>query len=129
MKLTGIEAIEYTTDAGLLLSKYADPTEDVTTGLTPEEARRIAQEDVNLIWIETVPYMYDLWVGERWVCGSGSLSRIVEDHARQSAWDGEDWKLTARLTERDKPSLDVIVLDSEHYNPGPRADGLSRLSW
>jgi hypothetical protein len=49
--LRGIEAIEYAEKNGLRLSKYADPTEDAREGLTVDEAREIAREDANLIYL------------------------------------------------------------------------------
>ena len=52
MRLEGHEAIEYAEANGLLLSKYADPTEDGRDGLEPEEARLIAREDSRLIYVE-----------------------------------------------------------------------------
>lgn len=52
MKLEGREAIQYAEENGLTLSKYADPTEDARTGLTPEEARVIAREDPRLVYLE-----------------------------------------------------------------------------
>lgn len=51
-KLTGIEAIIYAENNGLLLSKYTDPTEEARTDLTVQEAREIAKEDPSLIYIE-----------------------------------------------------------------------------
>lgn len=52
MKLKGYEAINYAEAHGLTLSSYNDPTEDARNGLTPEEARRIASEDPNLIYLD-----------------------------------------------------------------------------
>jgi len=51
-KLTGTEAIDYARENDLTLNKYADPTEDGRSGLTPEEAEEVATEDPSLIWIE-----------------------------------------------------------------------------
>ena len=51
-KFTGIEAIEYARVNDLTLNKYADPTEDARSGLTPEEAEDVAAEDPSLIWLE-----------------------------------------------------------------------------
>jgi len=50
--LSGYEAIEYAEANGLTLSKYNDPIEDAREGLTPDEARKIAAEDPNLIYVE-----------------------------------------------------------------------------
>ncbi len=52
MKLTRYQAIRYAEAHGLTLNKYEDPIEDAREGLTPEEARKVAEEDPNLIWIE-----------------------------------------------------------------------------
>lgn len=52
MKLTGYAAIEYAEANGMTLTKYNDPTEDHREGLTPDEARVIANEDPSLIYIE-----------------------------------------------------------------------------
>lgn len=51
MKLKGYEAISYAEANGLSLNKYNDPTEDARTDLTPDEARKIANQDPNLIYI------------------------------------------------------------------------------
>jgi hypothetical protein len=48
---TGHEAIELAdADASVILSKYADPTEDAREGITVDEARQIAKEDPSLIY-------------------------------------------------------------------------------
>ena len=52
-KLTGYDAIEYATVHGVTLNKYADPTEDARDGLSIDEAREIAREDVSLIYVVT----------------------------------------------------------------------------
>ena len=52
MNLTGTEAIDYARKNDLTLNKYADPTEDARSGLTPEEAEDVAAEDPSLIWLE-----------------------------------------------------------------------------
>lgn len=52
MKLTGQAAIAIAEANGLTLSKYADPIEDARTGLDPDEARKVASEDPNLIYID-----------------------------------------------------------------------------
>lgn len=51
MKLNGYEAINYAETNGLTLNKYNDPIEDARQGLTPEEARKIANQDPSLIYI------------------------------------------------------------------------------
>lgn len=51
-KLSGRAAIEYAQANGLTLSKYADPTEDAREGLSVDEAREIAAEDPELIYLE-----------------------------------------------------------------------------
>lgn len=58
--LTGYAAIDYAIANGLNLNKYTDPTEEARHGPTEEarhglsiaEARKIAEEDPGLIWIE-----------------------------------------------------------------------------
>ena len=54
--LSGWKALEYARAyagaPGLVISKYADPTEGARTGLTLAEATEIAKEDPGLIWIE-----------------------------------------------------------------------------
>lgn len=48
---TGNEAIELAeADSSITLNKYNDPTEEAREGITIEEARQIAKEDVNLIY-------------------------------------------------------------------------------
>jgi hypothetical protein len=54
-RLEGSEAIAYAREHGLTLSKYADPTEDARTGLTPEEADVIRREDPRLIYVDIEP--------------------------------------------------------------------------
>lgn len=49
--LTGTAAIAHAEVHGLTLSKYTDPTEEARSGLSVEEARRIAAEDPSLIWV------------------------------------------------------------------------------
>lgn len=49
--LTGTDAIEYAEANGMTLSKYNDPIEDAKEGLTPDEARKVAQEDPSLIYL------------------------------------------------------------------------------
>jgi len=51
-KLTGRAAIDHAERHGLTLSKYADPIEDERDDLAVEEARAIALEDPNLIWLD-----------------------------------------------------------------------------
>lgn len=53
--LTGHDALDHARQHGLLLGKYADPTEDAREGLSVEEAEEIASEDPSLIWIEVQP--------------------------------------------------------------------------
>jgi len=50
-KITGIDAIEYAEEHGLLLNKYADPMEGAREFITPYEARCIAEEDPSLVWV------------------------------------------------------------------------------
>jgi hypothetical protein len=52
--LSGYAAIEYAEANELLLSKYNDPTEDAREDVTPDEARKIAEEDPRLIYIEVL---------------------------------------------------------------------------
>lgn len=49
--LTGHDAIDHAEANGLTLSKYADPTEGAREGLSIEDAREVAAEDPNLIWV------------------------------------------------------------------------------
>lgn len=49
--LYGYKAIEYADAHGLALSKYADPIEDAREDLTAAEARQVAREDPNLIYV------------------------------------------------------------------------------
>lgn len=49
--LEGYAAIDYATEHNLTLSKYADPIEDAREGLTADEARQVAAEDANLIYL------------------------------------------------------------------------------
>ena len=51
-KLTGYAAIEYAEEHGLLLSKHNDPIEYARDDLDPEEARDVAGEDPELIFLE-----------------------------------------------------------------------------
>ena len=53
MILYGWDAIEHAEEHGLLLNKYDDPTEPAQSGLTVEEAKKIANEDPLLIWVRT----------------------------------------------------------------------------
>jgi len=56
-----MNAIEFAEANDLLLNKYADPTEEARTGLTPDEARAVAREDAGLIWIETDGLTFAGW--------------------------------------------------------------------
>jgi len=49
--ITGLEAIEFAEKWGLLVCKYADPTEDEAI-IEPEVAREIAEEDQSLIYLD-----------------------------------------------------------------------------
>jgi len=49
--ITGHEAIEHAEKWGLLVCKYADPTEDEAI-IEPEVARAIAEEDPSLIYLD-----------------------------------------------------------------------------
>lgn len=55
MTLKGHEAIDYAEANSLTLRKYADPTEEAREGITVEQARKVAQEDPSLIWLDVVP--------------------------------------------------------------------------
>jgi hypothetical protein len=49
--ITGYEAIEAKqNDYGVVLNKYADPTESELTDITVGEALDIADEDLSLVW-------------------------------------------------------------------------------
>jgi len=50
-RLLGYDAIEYAEARGLLVNKYADPTEGARSGIDPDDARDIAAEDEGLIWL------------------------------------------------------------------------------
>jgi len=52
MILKGQEAIDYAEANSRSLNKYNDPTEDAREDVTPYEARLIASEDPNLIWLD-----------------------------------------------------------------------------
>lgn len=52
MKLHGREAIEYAIENGLNLNKH-DPAEGELLGLSIEEAKSVAREYPDLIWVET----------------------------------------------------------------------------
>jgi hypothetical protein len=51
MTRSGYDAIEYAVANGLTLNKYADPIEDAREGLSVAEARKVASEDPNLIYV------------------------------------------------------------------------------
>jgi hypothetical protein len=53
IRLHGYDAIEYASENDRLLNKYSDPTEGERIDLTVEKAKEVAQEDCDLIWIET----------------------------------------------------------------------------
>lgn len=50
--LTGYDAIDYASEKGLTLCKYADPIEDARHDVTIDEARDIAFVDPSLIYVE-----------------------------------------------------------------------------
>lgn len=54
---------------GLILCKYADPTEDERRDLTDEEAAEIAGEDIGLIFVDGRRYAH--WISAD---GQGSIS-------------------------------------------------------
>ena len=58
--ITGYEAIEYAEKNGLTLKKYADPIEDAREGLSPNDAREIAQEDPSLIYVASKMKTYSI---------------------------------------------------------------------
>jgi len=51
--LKGDEAIHYAETHNRTLNRYADDTSGALDGLSIDEARKIAAEHGNLIWIET----------------------------------------------------------------------------
>lgn len=51
VRLIGHAAIEYAESHGLLLCKYADPTEGVREDVSPSEAREIAAQDPSLVYL------------------------------------------------------------------------------
>jgi hypothetical protein len=51
VNMTGIEAIEFADNHDMTLRKHEDPIEDAGEGLTPDEARKVAQEDQSLIYL------------------------------------------------------------------------------
>ena len=53
IKLTGREAIDYAAAHDLMLRKYTDPTEQARL-VTVDEAREIAREDPELVWVNTL---------------------------------------------------------------------------
>lgn len=59
-RLNGEQAIEYAEQHGLTLHKYADPIEYARSGLSPDEARRVAAQGGSLIYIDpTTPQTTD----------------------------------------------------------------------
>lgn len=68
VRLTGADAITYAEANGLALNKHNDPTEGAREGLTVAEAKSVAREDPNLIWVD--------------------IDLPIEVIAR---WDAEDW--------------------------------------
>lgn len=53
MRLHGYIAIEFAAVNDLPLNKYTDPMEDSREGLTVAEAKAVASEDPDLIWLES----------------------------------------------------------------------------
>jgi hypothetical protein len=82
--LSGYAAIEYAEANGLALSKYNDPIEDAREGLTPAEARKIAAEDPNLIYL---PVRFAGWTeGD----GTSTDGYRVEDYFAGGSCAGPD---------------------------------------
>ncbi len=54
-RISGYDALHYAEEQGLLLNKYADPTEDAREGLDIYEAREVASEDASLLYLDTEP--------------------------------------------------------------------------
>jgi hypothetical protein len=50
--LTGYDAIAYAEANELTLCKYEDPTEEAAEGLSIADAKLVAQEDANLIYLD-----------------------------------------------------------------------------
>lgn len=50
--LRGYEAIHYAESHGLAINKSAGPMDESSTGLTVNEAIKVANQDPALIWIE-----------------------------------------------------------------------------
>jgi len=57
--LQGWDAIKWAERLGFLLSKYNDPLEGPSCGLTVEEAREVAREDPSLIYLACPNCGYD----------------------------------------------------------------------
>lgn len=50
--LKGYEAIHYAEKHGMRLNKSAGPTEEPSSGLSVEEAIKVANQDPAVIWLE-----------------------------------------------------------------------------
>ncbi len=103
--LTGYDAIDYAKRHRLTLAKYADPTEDARTGLTPDEARAVAAEDPSLVYVVGQQYTAGICARpgrESWASG-GSVDILAPDvdEARRIAdeWaDGGDYPVPPPVT-------------------------------
>jgi hypothetical protein len=88
-KVTGMQAIEMAERDGLTLNKYADPTEGARDGLSIEEAREIAKEDPELIYLDRPEIKINVlrdggeWFAARWIDGvyDGCDSLEIDDDA------------------------------------------------
>lgn len=79
-RIAGWSAIELAKKHGLMLSKYADPTEGAREGLTVVEAQEIAAEDPGLVYVDASPLIETLVSGAAALVGNdgtGDLGVIV----------------------------------------------------
>ena len=91
IRLTGAEAIEHAEAHNLTLSKYTDPTEEARDGLTPDEAREIAMEDPELIYVNLdEPLQGDCVTPATLHYAAPSPGKILDAPAAQK--EEQDWQ-------------------------------------
>jgi hypothetical protein len=81
-RLTGRAAINFAqARGGLTLAKFADPIEDACDDLSVEEARAIASEDPELIYLDYSPSPHDVRMlgTEAAAAGDTEMVRICEE--------------------------------------------------
>lgn len=104
VRLTGVAAIEAAESMGLLLGKYADPTEGAREGLTVSEAREVAAEDSGLVYLD-VPAADGLTV----VVLHGTMS--VRDSAG-GVWHPSD-EATEEIEQSESPAATALRICRE----------------